>query len=579
MTPDAGGTPPATPESPAQPPAAAPPKQRRAADQIIDLLSEQGIRTVFGVPGGAIAPLFDALLDHPEIRVVPCTHESMAVFAAAAHARATDGVGVVLVTSGPGVTNAITGLASAYSDSLPVVLLAGEVPRSLYGRGALQEGSPYTLDLRGMVQSITKASFELTSPEATASVLGKALATARSGRKGPVFVSLPIDVTRQPVAPPKIGAQVSAQFTVEAPLLDEVADLLASADRPMILAGSGVRWGRGPEQLLRLAERGRIPVATTPKAKGVFPESHDLALGIYGHAGHASAKRYLEKEVDVLFAVGTSFGEAATNKWTSAIHATKSFLQLDIDAGQIGKNYRADIGLVGPADVLLRQLLERIPQSRRLLPVHGVEMETNAEKATDGPLLKPQRAIWELQRALPEETIYCVDIGNHHFFASHYLRLERPDCFYFSSGLAAMGSSLGAAVGVKVALPDRPVVCICGDGTLSMAGTELLTAAREHLPILFVVFNDRRYGMVEHCFDYLYGRSLSCSTQPLEPVAFAKSLGFAAFAATKPADLTTLDLRAVFAGRMPALVEVLIDPTELAPGNQRFAALGQEGPA
>ena len=174
-----------------------PKRQLRAADQIVEILSQAGVRTVFGIPGGAIAPVYDALLDHPEIRVVTCKHETMAVFAAAAYARATDSVGVVLVTSGPGVTNAITGIASAYCDSLPVLLLAGEVPRSQFGRGALQEGSAYTLDLRGMMQSITKASYELTTAESTAAVLGKALATARSGRRGPVFLQLPLDVTRE----------------------------------------------------------------------------------------------------------------------------------------------------------------------------------------------------------------------------------------------------------------------------------------------------------------------------------------------------------------------------------------------
>ena len=552
-------------------PAPAPRPTRRAADQIIDILAAQGIRTVFGIPGGAIAPLHDALLDHPEIRAITCKHESNAVFAAAAYARATESVGVVLVTSGPGVTNAITGLASAYCDSLPVVLLAGEVPRAMHGRGALQEGSIYTIDLRAMVQRITKATFELTASQGTATVIGKAIATARSGRQGPVFVNLPVDVTREPVAPPKIGAQVSSQFTVAPLLLDEVADLLAGAERPMILVGSGARWGRGPEQLVRLAERGRIPVATTPKAKGVFPEDHPLSLGIYGHAGHEAARRYLEEEVDVLFAVATGFGELATHGWRSPMKAHKAFLQLDIDGAQIGKNYAVDIGLVGPAEVILRQLLERLPQSRRLHEVRRFEPATDPRKATGGKRLAPQRALWELQQALPEDAIWCVDIGNHHAFALHYLQLKRPDCFFFSSGLGSMASSIGAAIGVKLARPDRPVVCLCGDGTLTMAGTELLTAAQQELPILFAVMNNGRYGMVEDGNSRIFGRTPRYPTAPLDLAALAGALGCTSLTASHPGDIEKLDL-AERDGR-PILLDIRVDADEPAPGGDRFATL------
>ena len=550
------------------------PEKVRVADQIVETLIKHGVKKVFGIPGGAIAPVYDALLDRSEIEVVSCKHETMAVFAAAAYARATDGVGVVLVTSGPGVTNAVTGLASAYCDSLPLVLMAGEVPRNQFGRGALQEGSPYVLDLRGMVQSITKDSLELTTAEAATAVVGKALATARSGRKGPVFVSLPLDVTRSLVCPHRIGAQVSAQFVVENTLLDDVADLLAGAERPLILAGSGARWGAGPQQLLRLAERAAIPVASTPKAKGVFPEDHPLALGVYGFGGHPSARRYLEGGVDVLFAIGTSFGEVATNAWNGAIKASKHFIQLDIDAAQIGKNYRADIGLVGPAEVLLQQLLGRVPQARRLVPVRGVERYSEPETLTAPGPIKPQRALWEVQKAVPEDAIYCVDIGDHLLFALHYLQLTKPDSFYFS-GLASMGSGIGASIGVKLALPKRPVVCICGDGSVSMAGTELLTAAQEKLPILFAVLDDHRYGMVERGNKHVFGRTPRYSSQPLDIAGLATKLGIPSASIVAPGQILELDL----ASRLregPLLLDIQIDPEEGAPGTERFKSLSTE---
>jgi acetolactate synthase-1/2/3 large subunit len=481
----------------------------------------------------------------------------MAVFAASAYARATDNVGVVLVTSGPGVTNALTGLASAFCDSMPVLLLAGEVPRSQFGRGALQEGSAYSLDVRSMVGPITKAAFELTNAQSAASLMGKAIATAKSGRKGPVFVSLPLDVTRQIVDPPRIGAHVSAQFVVEATLLDEVADLLANAERPLILAGSGARWGRGPEQLRRLAERGGIPVCTTPKAKGVFPESHPLALGIYGHGGHHSAQRYLAAGVDVLFAIGTGFGEAATNTWNEQIKASKAFIQLDVDAYQIGRNYRADIGLVGPAEVVVRQLLERVPKVRRLSQVRG--LERIEDSAAEEGRISASMAIRELQAALPEDAIYTVDIGDHMLFALHYLQLDRPDAFYFAGGLGSMGSGFGAALGVKLGLPDRPVVAICGDGTISMCGTELLTARQVGMPVVYAVLNDGSYGMVDHGFKNAYGRSRGFPL-PMDLPQLAEGLGGRAITIRRPGEIGALDWRSLLHGDRPLVLNILTGP-------------------
>ena len=548
----------------------------RAATQIVQFLEQNGVRTIFGLPGGPLFPIYDALLDYPAIRVINCKHETMAVFAAAAYAKATQTVGVVLVTSGPGITNAITGLASAFCDSLPVLVLGGEISRSQFGRGALQDGSPYSLDTRSMVQSITKAFFELTNASLTGAVMGKALATARSGRKGPVFVSLPLDVTSQRVDPARIDAQVSSQFIMNPQLLDDVAHLLASADHPLILAGSGVRWGRGPEQLLRLAERGSIPVLSTPKAKGVFPESHPLALGIYGYGGHPSARKYLESNVDVLLAVGTGFGEVATNTWNQIIKASKAFVQLDIDAGQIGRNYRVDVGLVGPAEIVLLNLLERVPKRNRLQAVRGIERHSNPASFNDtSVLITPQRALWELQQSLPPETIFTVDSGEHTMFALHYLTLEDPDCFYFAGGLGSMGSGLGSAIGVKLACPTRPVVCICGDGSLPMNGGEMLTAAQEKLPLVLAVINNGSYGMVENGLRFQFGRSHTFPLNPMNISRFAEGLGAKAIRIERPGDILDANIHLLLAGDQPIVLDIVVDPGVQMPASERLLALKQ----
>ncbi len=541
------------------------PTQRRAADEIVDLLSRSGVRTIFGLPGAAISPIYDSLLDHPEIRVVNCKQETMAVFAAAAHARATDSVAVVLVTSGPGVTNAITGLASANCDGIPLLLLGGEVLTSQYGRGALQEGGPEALDLRAMLERVTKASFRLSRAQSATAVMRKALATARSGRRGSVFVSLPFDLLSAEIVPTRLETSVASHFEVDGRDLDEAAALLAAAERPLIIAGSGARWGRGPKELLGLAERGKIPVITSPKAKGVFPESHPLALGIFGFGGHPSAQRYLEAGVDVLLAVGAGFGEVATNAWDPTIRASRSFVQIDVDASQIGKNYRADLGLLGPAEVLLRELRERLPKRRQPWKVQGLERHEIEPRDPREPGMAAPEAIVALQRALPSDTVFCGDVGDHLLFALHYLTIDRPDAFYFAGGLGSMGSGLGAAIGLKLAMPDRPVCCICGDGTLSMFGTELLTVAEEKLDIVFAVLNDGGYGMGVRFCDRVFGRSAEFRIPGLDVPALARSLGLAGRRIERPAEIAELG---AIAG--PTVLDLALTRAAAVPLQARF---------
>jgi acetolactate synthase-1/2/3 large subunit len=279
----------------------------------------------------------------------------------------------------------------------------------------------------------------------------------------------------------------------------------------------------------------------------------------------------MEAGVDVLFAIGTSFGEVATNSWNQVIKASQTFIQLDIDAAQIGRNYRADIGLVGPAEVLIRQLLERVPKTRRQLPVGGIERLTDPSVFQHG-LIQPQRAIWELQQVMPQDTIYCVDIGDHLLFALHYLQLDRPDCFYFS-GLASMGSGIGASIGIKLALPNRPVVCICGDGTMTMAGTELLTATQEKLPIVYAVLNDGRYGMVERGNQHIFGRTPTYPSSPLDIAGMARQMGMSSIRIDRPSQILDFTRQHLAAAEGPLLLDISVDLEASAPGTERFDSL------
>lgn len=546
-------------------------QQRRVADAMIDVLVAAGVDTVFGLPGGTISPLHDALLDRPEIQVITTRHEAGAVFAAAGYARSSNKPGVVLVTSGPGVLNTMTGLASAYCDGIPVVILAGEVPRALHGRTALQEGSAHHLGIVGMVRSITKLAAEVTQPGTATAVLRRAIATAMSGRRGPVLLTLPVDVTSAVSDTACIAGAPRLSFDDDerAAAIHRAADSLWEAKRPVLFAGSGVRGGEGPRRLRALAERLQCPVMTTPKAKGVFPEGHPLSLGVFGHGGHPSSKRYLEEGVDVLLAVGTGFTDPATDGWSPLLIPTGELIRVDVDALQISKNCRVNLGIVGDAADVLERITAELPARLREARRFGIFTQTHpaAVARMDRPI-SPQRALWELQQAMPPETIYTCDIGEHLLYATHFLRIDEPDAWITLTGLASMGASIGTAIGAKLAQPERNVVAICGDGGFAMMATELATAKQYGIDITVCVLDDGRHGMVENGHRALFQRSPCVDTDDLDVTAFAAAAATEVVQVRHPGDF------AAHRGcQGPVTFRVALERLPGFASGQRFAAL------
>lgn len=543
---------------------------RRTADVLIEVLAQAGVEIVFGLPGGPISPIHDALLAHGGIRHVTTRHESGALFAAAGLAHATGRLGVAAVTSGPGVLNAMTGLASAHCDGLPVLLLVGEVPRKVHGRGALQDGSSHGLNIVGMTRHIAKLSVEVVDPSNAPLTLHRAITTALSGRRGPVVLTLPMDVTTALAPPPKIMSHVSLDFALAPRAVDEIAGMLGLAARPLIVAGSGCRGGGTPARLRALAETYQCPVVTTPKAKGVFPEDHPLSLGVFGLGGHPSARAYAERGLDMVLVVGSSLGDVATDGWSPLLKAKRGFVQVDIDAQQIGRSYTPTHALVAPANAFLGAMLERrLPQVPRIIG-GGVSHHKLAAGAADR--LAPQDAIAEIQSVLPRDTIYTVDSGDHFLFATHYLELSHPDSFVVMTGLGSMGQSIGGAIGVKLARPDRPVAAICGDGCFAMNGFEVATAVAERLPMVLFVFNDRRLGMVEQGHRTVYGRDASYPIA-MDVGALAAGLGADFVRASRPGDLVAVADR-LRAPRGPIIVDVIIDPDVRMPTRDRMVTIG-----
>lgn len=544
----------------------------RGANLLVDMLADAGVQFVFGLPGGAISPIHDALLD-TKLRAITTRHESGAMFAAAGYARSTGKLAVVAVTSGPGALNAMTGLASAWCDGLPVLVLVGEVPRVAHGKGVLQDGSAHGLNIVEMARHITKFAAELPRPSTLPHMVRRAIVTATSGRPGPVLLTLPLDVTMAQITRPREGGAVTIGNAVGTELLDEIATVLRESQRPLLLAGSGVRGNRAPAKLRTVAERLACPVATTPKGKGVFPENHPLSLGVFGLGGHRSAQRYIENGVDVVLAIGTSLGDLATDGFTNNLQARRALIHVDIDARQIGKSYQPTYSVVASATEFLAGLAKRLgdePASRlRALP-GGVERHALASSSR-ADRIAPHDALIEIQSVLPRDTVYTIDSGEHFMFAQHYLEINHPDAFLVMTGLGSMGQSVGAAIGAQLAHPGRAVAAICGDGCFAMNAFEIATAVTERLPIRVFVFNDERLGMVEDGVHALYGRHPSYPTTPLDVCAIARGLGATALRVNGAGQIAAA--RSVLLdAKGPVVVDVHIDPVSL-PKNNRVAAM------
>lgn len=545
----------------------------RGADLLVAMLEEAGVDIVFGLPGGAISPIHDALLD-TSIRVVTTRHEAGAMFAAAAHARATGKLAVVAVTSGPGVLNSMTGLATAWCDGVPVLLLVGEVPRAAHGKGVLQDGSSHGLQIVEMARHVSKLAVEVPRPSALPHLVRRCIATALSGRRGPVVMTLPIDVTTAQVARPRVAGSITMGGTVEVESLDEVAELIRNAKRPLILAGSGIRGSRAPEYLRTVAERLGCPVATTPKGKGVFPEDHGLALGVLGLGGHPSTRAYLEKGADVIVAIGTSLGDMSTDGFSPLLQSA-TLVHVDIDARQLGKSYSPTHAIVASAADFLGGLADRLGE--RTVEGAAPRLSTGVKRFPLPSSARPDRiasqdAVNTVQSLLPADTIYTVDSGEHFMFSTHYLRINHSDSYLVMTGLGSMGQSIGGAIGAQLAHPGRAVAAIVGDGCFAMNAFEIATAVAERLPIRVFVFNDQKLGMVEDGHNTVYGRRPSYPTNPLDVCLVARGLGAVTVRVETIEELAAVaDLLATATG--PVVIDVAIDSDIHLPKVDRVAAM------
>lgn len=549
-----------------------------AAHAILELLEGEGVEYVFGVPGGPLTGFFEALHARQSIRFVLAKHEAGAAYMAAAHARVSGGIAVCCVTSGPGATNAITGVASAYADGLPVLVLTGQVSTQVFGKGAIQESSVHGIDLVEIFRPFTLESFMLPSGARIPDLMRRAVRTALGTRRGPVHVSMPADLLSRPVPASALRVQ---QYRTSSPTIDRdglaaALRLLQTATRPLILAGHGVAQAGAWSELLALAGELRIPVATSPKGKGVFPEHHPLSLGVLGFGGHQLPELYLQPGgADLLLVVGSSLNEFVTNGWTLPLNANRTLIQIDVDDRAIGRNYPVDLGVVGDARASLAELRSLAKRAEAasydeapLAELRATTPRFLAEDriASDAVPLKPQRLIAELRQALPSDALLFVDNGTSIIWATHYYEARRPNTYFIDLGLAAMGSAVAGVIGGALAAPGRRAVALVGDAAFAMQGMEVHTAVELALPIIWLVLNNGGHGMVYQGETLMKGGSFGTSlfSVPLDSAALASALGATGLRASS-ADELRAALQQALGTKGPTVIDALIDPNEMAP--------------
>ncbi|MFB6299307.1 MAG: biosynthetic-type acetolactate synthase large subunit [Halobacteriales archaeon] len=535
------------------------------AEAVIAALEAADVEHIFGVQGGAIMPVYDALY-HSEMTHVTMAHEQGAAHAADAYGIVAGKPGVCMATSGPGATNLVTGLADADMDSDPMLALTGQVPTEFVGNDAFQE-----TDTTGVTMPVTKANFFADNSDTVGDMVGEAFTLARDGRPGPTLVDLPKDITQgdteRTPGPPERPDNFDVPDAADGAVVTAAAEALATADRPVILSGGGVVKGEACEELRRFATEFEIPVVTTMPGIGSFPEDHSLAMEVAGMHGTGYANLTLQL-CDVMLAVGTRFDDRLTGG-VETFAPDAEIIHVDIDPAEISKNIRADHPLVGDASTVLDQLHDAMPQMPTAEAWHEqcqtwkdeYSMEYTAPE--DEPL-KPQFIVEAMDALTADDTIVTTGVGQHQMWAMQYWTYRHPRTWVSSHGLGTMGYGLPAAIGARFAADDeQSVVCFDGDGSFLMTLQELAVAVREDLDITVVVLNNAAVGMVRQWQDAFFEERRMASEYPWVPQfdGIAEAFGARGFR-LEEYDAVEETLQAAVDYDGPSVVDAHIDPEE-----------------
>ncbi|WP_318517686.1 acetolactate synthase 3 large subunit [Photobacterium leiognathi] len=543
------------------------------ADMIVRSMIDQGVKHIFGYPGGSVLDIYDALHEKSDIEHVLVRHEQAAVHMADGYARATGEVGVVLVTSGPGATNAITGIATAYMDSIPMVVLSGQVMSSLIGNDAFQE-----CDMVGISRPVVKHSFLVTKPEDIPAIIKKAFYIASTGRPGPVVVDIPKDMLNPaeayPYQYPESVALRSYNPTTQGHKgqIKRGVKALLSAKKPVLYVGGGAIMSSCSEQLIELAESLNIPVVNTLMGLGAFPGTHKQCLGMLGMHGTYEANMAMHN-ADLIFGVGVRFDDRTTNNLEKYC-PDATIMHIDIDPSSISKTVSADIPIVGSADTVLNQMLKQLKEhevknDQSAIDQWWQEISTWRDRQclnyeTSNERIKPQQVIEALHRLTNGDAYVTSDVGQHQMFAALYYPFDKPRRWINSGGLGTMGFGLPAAMGVKFALPDAEVVCVTGDGSIQMNIQELSTALQYDIPVKIINLNNRFLGMVKQWQDMIYQGRHSHSYMDSVPdfAAIAEAYGHVGVRISDPNKLESELEKALALKDKLVFIDISVDETE-----------------
>jgi len=546
--------------------------QLTGGQAVVDLLKAEGVRYIFGIVGSTFLDVLDALYDDKDLEYINVRHEQAAAFMADGLARVTGTPGVCLVTSGPGATNLLTGIAAAHVAHSPVVALVGGVMLEHYGRDAFQD-----YDLVSMFRPVTKLSLQVNSPARIREHLRDALRAAMSGRRGPVFVELPRDVLGTPVPP--AGEPTPASYRpIHAPLphpdpIREAARLLRGAERPLMLVGGGATWAEAGELVVRLADEHGLPMITAYGRNDAVPNAHPGYVGPLGRAGSPEAAAACRR-ADVLLAVGSRLGQFTTHFDDRYIRPETRLVQIDIDERDLGRYYPLAVGIQADAREACRALLETMGRDGAAPPRAPWHQEIaalreqrrarlDAESRLDARPLKPQRVYAELRRVLPPDTIVALDAGAAPAYGYDRLSFTRPRTFLTPLDLGGLGFAFPVALGAKLGRPGAPVLAIHGDGGFLMNAQEIETAVRHRINAVTLVMNNNCWGSEKAYQRSFYGgRYIGCDIGNPRYDQFARLFGAEGYYAEHPDQVADV-MRAALACGKPAIVEVPIDPDEL----------------
>lgn len=545
--------------------------KKTGAEILIECLLKEAVDTVFGFPGGAVLPLYDVLYTNP-VRHILVRHEQGAVHMADGYARATGRPGVVIVTSGPGATNTVTGIATAYMDSIPLVVFTGQVPTALIGNDAFQEA-----DIVGITRPCTKHNYLVKDVRDLAKIVKEAFYIATTGRPGPVLVDVPKDVLTGSAEfhYPEKAHIPSYQPTYKGHpgQIKKAVELILKSKRPVVYAGGGVILSNGSDELKALSLKLGLPTTTTLMGLGAFPGTHPLFLGMLGMHGTYAANMAITN-TDCLIAVGARFDDRVTGK-IDEFAPYADIIHIDIDPTSISKNVKVDVPIVGDVKNVLNDMLKALPPKKDLRDFSKNteewrgQIKTWAEKhrlsyKQDGSKIKPQFVVEKLYEITKGDAIITTEVGQNQMWAAQFFKYDRPRTFITSGGLGTMGFGFPAAIGVQLAFPDKTVIDIAGDGSIQMNIQELATAVQYRLPVKVAILNNMVLGMVRQWQEFFYDKRYSHTCISVAPdfVKLAESYGAAGFSAKKPDEVERVIREAMLVKDRPVLMDFKVDQFE-----------------